>query len=150
MNNIHPGFDCSYLEKFLALTLRLELVVNRATQDVVNGRPRFRWEFCGLTCPLNSGGYLSGPRSFLDVPPEVADSNQFLHQEFEVLAAVSFMVVVPVEVTSRGLIPLCRIQLNWCASFKVRVVLDKREEPVIRYVQMSEMRGLPRDFVEPS
>ena len=49
------------------------------------------------------------------------------------------MPMVPVVIAPQRSIVLLKIRLNWCRPFKVRVIPDEREEPVVGDVQRGEL-----------
>ena len=72
MDGVHPdpGYGCSQQHPLLAL--RLILVVNRATQYVVYGGPRFRRKLCAGCYSFNRGGSLNFAGHLSNIYPKVA------------------------------------------------------------------------------
>ena len=49
------------------------------------------------------------------------------------------MPMVPVVIAPQRSIALLGIRLNWCKPFKVKVIPDEKEEPVVGDVQRGEL-----------
>ena len=70
-----------------------------------------------------------------DIPPEVAGPDQLFHHKLQASTLVGLVPAVPVVVTPQRLGCVCRIRLNGCGPFKVRMIPDERKEPIIQEVQ---------------
>ena len=127
-DGVYPGSDCGNSEHLSSLPLRLVLIIARATQYIVDGGPRFRWEFYPSNYSSSYGGGFCFAGRLPNVSSEVPSSDQFFHQELQASAMVSFMVMVmvPMVIAAQRLIALLGVRLHWWGPFKVGVVPDER------------------------
>ena len=75
VDGIYPGSGCGCSQQPPLLALRLILVVDRAAQYVIYGRPSFKRELCNGRYSFNHGVSLSFANRLLNISLEVAGPN---------------------------------------------------------------------------
>ena len=135
-----------YAQHALLLVLRLILIVSWATQYIVDGGSRLRWEFCAGHYSLDRRCRLRYAVRLLDIPSEVACPDHFFYHKLQASTLVGLVLVVPIVVTPQRLVALCGIRLNRCGPLEFGMIPDERKEPVIRDVQRGKLRRFPLPF----
>ena len=79
MDSIYPGSGYGRLQEPLLLALRQILVVDQATQYVIYGGSRFRWELCAGFYSFTCRGGFSSTDRLSNISPEMAEPNLPLH-----------------------------------------------------------------------
>ena len=140
VDRVYSSLDGGCAQHSLLMALKLILIVSRASQYIVDGRLRFRWELYTDRYSFGHRGDLRYAGCLLDIPPEVADPDKLFHHKLQASTSVGIMPVVPMVVTPQRLVVLCGIKLNGCGPFKVGMIPDERKEAIIRDVHRGKLQ----------
>ena len=143
---VYPGPGGGCAQHALLLALRLILIISQVAQYIVDGGSRFKWEVGVGRYSFDRRGGLRYADRLPDIPPEVADPNQFLYHKLQASTSVGLVPMVPMVVTPQRLVALCEIRLNGCRPFEFGMIPDERKELVIRDVQRGKLRRFPLSF----
>ena len=80
--------------------------------------------------------------NFPEVPLEVSSLDQLFYQELQTSAPICFVPMVPMIITSQGFVSMSGICLDGRRPFDIWEVTNEGQQPFVRDVQGSELRGL--------